>query len=195
MTSSKKIKKTKDNNQVNSTKNKLEEHTTQISNASQGGGEARISAQHEKGKFTARERIDRLIDPDTFVETGKFVSHKGTGLMKSKESIPGDGVVTGYGRINGRLVYVYAQDFTVWGGSLGNAHAKKICHIYEQAMKNGAPVIGFNDSGGARIQEGVDSLAGYGDIFFRNVNASGVIPQISVIVGPAAGGALSRAQM
>jgi acetyl-CoA carboxylase carboxyltransferase component len=174
----------------NNTKEKLDDYTTQISDAMIGGGDSRIAAQHKKGKYTARERLDRLLDPDTFVETGTFVSHKAVGLMRDKEEIAGDGVVTGYGRIHGRLVYVYAQDFTVWGGSLGNAHARKISEIYDQAMKNGAPVVGFNDSGGARIQEGVDSLAGYGEIFFRNVNASGVIPQISVIVGPSAGGAV-----
>ncbi len=172
------------------TKEKIDDYVKRTQSAFQGGGEARIEAQHKKGKFTARERIDRLLDPDTFVETGIFMAHKGIGLMKGKAAIPGDGVVTGYGRIHGRLVYVYAQDFTVWGGSLGNTHAKKICDVLDAALKNGVPIIGFNDSGGARIQEGVDALAGYGDIFFKNVDASGVIPQISVIVGPSAGGAV-----
>ncbi|MHA2098972.1 MAG: acyl-CoA carboxylase subunit beta [Candidatus Kariarchaeaceae archaeon] len=158
--------------------------------AMQGGGPERIKAQHDKGKFTARERLARLLDPGTFVETGVFISHKSVGLMRNKPPFDGDGVVTGYGRINDRLVYVFSQDFTILGGSLGHAHAKKITDIYDQALKNGAPVIGFNDSGGARIQEGVDSLAGYGEIFFKNVNASGVIPQISVIMGPSAGGAV-----
>ena len=173
-----------------STKEKLLDYKEKIANAMVGGGDRRIQDQHDKGKFTARERIDRVLDPGTFIETGRFVSHKGIGLMKDKEPIDGDGVVTGYGRINERLVYVFSQDFTVLGGSLGNAHAKKITDIYDRALKNGAPVLGFNDSGGARIQEGVDALAGYGEIFFRNVNASGVVPQISVIMGPSAGGAV-----
>lgn len=177
-------------NGMSSTRSKLRDYATRLDKAMQGGGESRIKAQHDKGKYTARERIARLFDPDTFIETGLFISHKAIGLMKGKEPIDGDGVVTGYGRINGRLVYVYAQDFTVLGGSLGNAHGKKICAVYENAMKNGAPIVGFNDSGGARIQEGVDALAGFGEIFFQNVNASGVIPQISVIMGPAAGGAV-----
>ncbi|MHA2504411.1 MAG: acyl-CoA carboxylase subunit beta [Candidatus Kariarchaeaceae archaeon] len=172
------------------TSEKIAYYLKRVDEALQGGGEKRIAAQHEKGKYTARERIDKLLDPGTFVETGQFLVHKGIGLMKGKPELDGDGVVTGYGRINGRLVYVYSQDFTILGGSLGNAHARKIVDIYKRALKNGAPVIGFNDSGGARIQEGVDALAGYGDIFFSNVNASGVIPQISVIVGPSAGGAV-----
>lgn len=175
---------------LNTTEDKIDHYKNRKQMAMQGGGEKRIKAQHDKGKFTARERLARLLDPGTFVETGMFISHKSVGLMRNKAPIDGDGVVTGYGRINDRLVYVYSQDFTIMGGSLGNAHAKKITDIYDQAMKNGAPVIGFNDSGGARIQEGVDSLAGYGDIFFKNVNASGVIPQISVIMGPSAGGAV-----
>ncbi|RMG21541.1 MAG: acyl-CoA carboxylase subunit beta [Methanobacteriota archaeon] len=155
-----------------------------------GGGEKRIKAQHDKGKYTARERIQLLMDPGSFVELGGFVTHQKTDFGLDKKKFLGDGVITGYGRVNGRLVYVYAQDFTVLGGSLGNAHAKKIVNIMELALKTGAPIVGFNDSGGARIQEGVDALAGYGDIFFHNVLASGVIPQISVIVGPSAGGAV-----
>ena len=155
-----------------------------------GGGVARIQAQHDKGKYTARERIDLLCDPDTFVEIDAFVRTQSTTFGLDKNRIDGDGVVTGYGYVGGRLVYLYSQDFTVLGGSLGEQTAKKICKVMDMALKNGAPLIGFNDSGGARIQEGVASLAGYGDIFFRNVLASGVIPQISVIVGPSAGGAV-----
>jgi acetyl-CoA carboxylase carboxyltransferase component len=155
-----------------------------------GGGPARIQAQHDKGKYTARERIDLLCDPDTFVEIDPFVRSQATTFGMEKNRIDGDGVVTGYGYVGGRLVYLYSQDFTVLGGSLGEQTAKKICKVQDMALKNGAPIVGFNDSGGARIQEGVASLAGYGDIFFRNVAASGVIPQISVIVGPSAGGAV-----
>ena len=158
--------------------------------AMQGGGPARIEAQHAKGKYTARERLDLLLDPGTFVEIDTFVRTQATTFGMDKNRYDGDGVVTGYGNIHGRLVYVYSQDFTVLGGSLGEQTAKKICKVQDMAMRNGAPIIGFNDSGGARIQEGVASLAGYGDIFFRNVQASGVIPQISVIVGPSAGGAV-----
>jgi acetyl-CoA carboxylase carboxyltransferase component len=158
--------------------------------ANQGGGAERIKAQHDKGKYTARERIDLLVDPGTFVELDAFVRSQATTFGMDKARFDGDGVVTGYGYVDGRLVYIYSQDFTVLGGSLGEATAKKICKVQELALKNGAPIIGFNDSGGARIQEGVASLAGYGDIFFRNVNASGVVPQISVIVGPSAGGAV-----
>src|SRR5688500_5800547 len=155
-----------------------------------GGGSARIQAQHDKGKYTARERIELLCDPGTFVELDTFVRSQSTSFGMDKNRYDGDGVITGFGYVNGRLVYVYSQDFTVLGGSLGEQTAKKICKVQDMAMKNGAPLIGFNDSGGARIQEGVASLAGYGDIFFRNVLASGVIPQISVIVGPSAGGAV-----
>lgn len=173
-----------------SVKGKIKYHQQRVEAAMEAGGQRRIDAQHAKGKFTARERLARLLDPDSFVETGMFVGHKEVGLMKGKPKIDGDGVVTGYGRIDGRLVYVFSQDFTVLGGSLGNAHAKKITDLYDQAMKNGAPVIGINDSGGARIQEGIDALAGYGELFFRNVEASGVIPQISIIMGPSAGGAV-----
>ncbi|NPA74467.1 MAG: methylmalonyl-CoA carboxyltransferase [Euryarchaeota archaeon] len=158
--------------------------------AMKGGGEARIEKQHEKGKLTARERIEKLLDPGTFVELGMFAESRATDFGMDKKRIPGDGVVTGYGTIDGRLVFVYAQDFTVLGGSLGEMHAQKICQVLDLAMKNGAPVIGLNDSGGARIQEGVDSLKGYGEIFFRNTIASGVIPQIAMIMGPCAGGAV-----
>ncbi len=155
-----------------------------------GGGEARIAAQHAKGKRTARERIEQLLDPDTFQEIGAFVQHRATGLGMEKQHPLGDGVVTGYGKIDGRLVYIFAQDFTILGGSVGLAHGQKIARVMDMAIQNGAPLIGLNDSGGARIQEGVDALAGYGDIFFRNVRASGVIPQISIILGPCAGGAV-----
>ncbi len=172
------------------TKEKIQRFIELEKKAQLGGGEKRIEAQHAKGKYTARERILLFLDPETFVETGQFVTHQSTNFGMEKKKFLGDGVITGYGRVNGRLVYVYSQDFTVIGGSLGNAHAMKIAHIMDQALKNGAPIIGFNDSGGARIQEGVAALAGYGEIFFRNVNASGVIPQISVIMGPSAGGAV-----
>ncbi|OJW14967.1 acyl-CoA carboxylase subunit beta [Mucilaginibacter sp. 44-25] len=155
-----------------------------------GGGEARIEAQHKKGKLTARERLHFLLDDGSFQEIGMFVSHRSTDFGMEKEKYPGDGVVTGYGNINGRLVYVFSQDFTVFGGSLSETHAEKICKIMDLAMQNGAPVIGLNDSGGARIQEGVVSLGGYADIFYRNTLASGVIPQLSAIMGPCAGGAV-----
>src|SRR3978361_1903201 len=155
-----------------------------------GGGEKRIAAQHAKGKLTARERIDLLLDEGTFEEWDMFVEHRCTDFGMADNRPPGDGVVTGYGMINGRLVFVFSQDFTVFGGSLSEAHAEKICKIMDQAMQVGAPVIGLNDSGGARIQEGVASLAGYADVFQRNVLASGVVPQISLIMGPCAGGAV-----
>ena len=155
-----------------------------------GGGQARIDKHHQQGKLTARERILLLLDDNSFQEIGMFVEHRSTSFGLDKQTFPGDGVVTGYGKIHGRLVYVFSQDFTVLGGSLSEAHAAKICRIMDAAMKNGAPIIGLNDSGGARIQEGVVSLAGYADIFFRNTRASGVIPQISVIMGPCAGGAV-----
>ncbi len=158
--------------------------------ARMGGGSARIAAQHKKGKLTARERIEVLLDPDSFEETSMFVEHRCDNFGMGETAFPGDGVVTGHGTINGRLVFVYSQDFTVLGGSLGEYHAKKICKLLDTAMEVGAPVIGINDSGGARIQEGVDSLSGYGEIFTRNVRASGVIPQISLIMGPCAGGAV-----
>lgn len=155
-----------------------------------GGGEARIAAQHKKGKLTARERIEILLDPETFNEIGAFVQHRAVGLGMEKSHPAGDGVVTGWGKIEGKRVYVFAQDFTVLGGSVGEAHGRKIARLMDLALQNGAPLIGLNDSGGARIQEGVDALAGYGEIFYRNVQASGVIPQISVILGPCAGGAV-----
>ena len=155
-----------------------------------GGGQKRIDIQHSKGKLTARERIEVLLDPDSFEEYGLFVEHRCNDFGMDEKRHPGDGVITGQGTINGRLVFVYSQDFTVMGGSLGEAHAKKICHILDRAIQVGAPVVGINDSGGARIQEGVDSLAGYGEIFQRNIDASGVIPQISLIMGPCAGGAV-----
>jgi propionyl-CoA carboxylase beta chain len=155
-----------------------------------GGGQARIDRQHEKGKLTARERVHFLMDEGSFEEIGALVTHRSRDFGMDKQVFPGDGVVTGYGTVDGRLVYVYSQDFTVFGGSLSETHAEKICRIMEMAMKNGAPLIGLNDSGGARIQEGVKSLGGYADIFYRNVMASGVIPQISAIMGPCAGGAV-----
>jgi len=156
-----------------------------------GGGQRRIDAQHAKGKLTARERIELLLDENSFEEWDLFVEHRCTDFgMDKAEKIPGDGVVTGYGTINGRLIFVYSQDFTVFGGSLSETHAQKICKIMDQAMKVGAPIIGLNDSGGARIQEGVASLGGYADVFQKNVLASGVVPQISVIMGPCAGGAV-----
>jgi propionyl-CoA carboxylase beta chain len=155
-----------------------------------GGGKERIDAQHKKGKLTARERIDLLLDKDSYVELDAFALHHCTDFEMEKKRILGDGVVTGYGRIDGRLVYVFSQDFTVFGGSLGWKFAEKICKVMDLALKNGAPLIGLNDSGGARIQEGVISLGGYAEIFFRNVMASGVIPQISAVMGPCAGGAV-----
>jgi propionyl-CoA carboxylase beta chain len=158
--------------------------------AESGGGKDRIEAQHKAGKLTARERIDLLLDPGSFVELDRFVTHRCSDFGMLDKKILGDGVVTGYGTIDGRLVYLFAQDFTSFGGSLGEAFARKVCKIMDLAMKTGAPVIGLNDSGGARIQEGVLSLAGYADIFQRNVMASGVIPQISAIMGPCAGGAV-----
>src|SRR3982075_569971 len=155
-----------------------------------GGGEKRIAAQHGKGKLTARERIDLLLDADTFEEVDVFARHRCTDFGMADNRPPGDGVVTGYGMINGRLVFVFSQDFTVFGGALSEAHAEKICKVMDQAMKVGAPVIGLNDSGGARIQEGVASLGGYAEVFQRNVLAFGVVPQISMIMGPCAGGAV-----
>ena len=155
-----------------------------------GGGQRRIEAQHAKGKLTARERLDVLLDPDSFEEYDMFVEHRCGDFGMEKQRVPSDGVVTGWGLINGRTVFVFSQDFTVFGGSLSEAHAEKICKVMDQAMKVGAPVIGLNDSGGARIQEGVASLAGYAEVFQRNVMASGVIPQISCVMGPCAGGAV-----
>src|SRR5579863_10078578 len=159
-------------------------------NAEEGGGEERNARQHKEGKLSARERIDLLLDEDTFEEMDKLVRHRCSDFGMDQQVIDGDGFVTGYGRIHGRPVYVFAQDFTVFGGSLSEANALKICKIMDLALKTGAPLIGLNDSGGARIQEGVLSLAGYADIFLRNTLASGVIPQISVVMGPCAGGAV-----
>lgn len=159
-------------------------------NALKGGGQERIDDQHKKGKLTARERLDLLLDPGSFEELGMFVRHRSSDFGLDKNKIPGDGVVTGFGTINGRPVAVYSQDFTVFGGSLSEAHAEKICRVMDHALKVGIPVIGLNDSGGARIQEGVVSLGGYADIFLRNTLASGVVPQISAIMGPCAGGAV-----
>ena len=158
--------------------------------AEQGGGSTRIAQQHKKGKLTARERLDLLLDEGSFVELDRFVTHRATDFGLADQVVPGDGVVTGHGRIDGRLVYVFSQDFTVFGGSLSETHAEKICKVMDLAVRNGAPVIGLNDSGGARIQEGVASLGGYADIFLRNTMASGVVPQISAILGPCAGGAV-----
>src|SRR5438552_7520944 len=157
--------------------------------AEEGGGPERCKRQHDASKLTARERVHFLVDEGSFEELDKFVEHRCVDLGMANQRVPGDGVVTGYGRIDGRLVYVFAQDFTVFGGSLSEAYAEKICKIMDLAMKVGAPIIGLNDSGGARIQEGVVSLAGYADIFLRNTLASGVVPQISAIMGPCAGGA------
>jgi propionyl-CoA carboxylase beta chain len=158
--------------------------------AAMGGGQARIDSQHKKGKLTARERIQLLLDEGTFCEIGAFVTHRSTDFGMEKQQFLGDGVVTGYGKVSGRLVYVFSQDFTVFGGSLSETHAEKICKIMDMALAHGAPLIGMNDSGGARIQEGVVSLGGYADIFYKNVQSSGVIPQISAIMGPCAGGAV-----
>ncbi len=155
-----------------------------------GGGKRRIEVQHAKGKLTARERLELLLDPESFEEFDMFVEHGCTDFGMAKQRIPGDGVVTGHGAINGRRVFVFSQDFTVFGGSLSEAHAGKICKVMDHAMRVGAPVIGLNDSGGARIQEGIASLAGYAEVFQRNVLASGVVPQISLVMGPCAGGAV-----
>jgi len=166
-------------------------HLEELSREAQlGGGEKRIQAQHERGKLSARERLDILLDEGSFVELDRFVTHRATDFGLAEQKYMGDGVVTGYGTIHGRLVYVFSQDFTVFGGSLSEAHAEKIVKLMDMALKNGAPVIGLNDSGGARIQEGVASLGGYADIFLRNTLASGVVPQISAILGPCAGGAV-----
>ncbi|HEU5367491.1 MAG TPA: carboxyl transferase domain-containing protein, partial [Ktedonobacterales bacterium] len=155
-----------------------------------GGGQKRIDAQHKKGKLTARERLDLLLDPGSFNELDRFVTHRSSAFGLDKQRIAGDGVVTGYGEIDGRLVYVFSMDFTVFGGTMSEANAEKICKIMDMAMKNGAPIIGLNDSGGARIQEGVVSLGAYADIFLRNTLASGVVPQLSAVLGPCAGGAV-----
>ncbi|QUH32061.1 methylmalonyl-CoA carboxyltransferase [Vallitalea guaymasensis] len=156
----------------------------------EGGGKDRIDKQHADGKMTARERIDMLLDINSFVEIGAYMKHRSTDFGLGEAEIPGDGVVTGYGTIDNNLVYVYAQDFTVMGGSLGEVHAQKICKVMDMAIKTGAPIIGINDSGGARVQEGIDALGGFGEIFYRNTKASGIVPQISVIMGPCAGGAV-----
>ncbi|MBC7413199.1 MAG: acyl-CoA carboxylase subunit beta [Bacteroidia bacterium] len=161
-----------------------------IAEAQLGGGTKRVDAQHKKGKMTARERVHFLMDEGTFQEIGMLVTHRSSDFGLQNEKYLGDGVVTGYGNVNGRLIYIFSQDFTVFGGSLSETHAEKICKIMDLAMKNGAPLIGLNDSGGARIQEGVVSLGGYADIFYRNTKASGVIPQLSAIMGPCAGGAV-----
>lgn len=171
-------------------KDKINGLREKITEAKKGGGEKRVKSQHDKGKLTARERIELLLDKGSFQEIGMLVTHRSTNFGLEKQKFYGDGVVTGYGKIHGRLIYVFSQDFTVFGGSLAEAHAEKICKIMDLAMKNGAPVIGLNDSGGARIQEGVVSLGGYADIFYRNTRASGVIPQISAVMGPCAGGAV-----
>jgi len=171
-------------------KDYLDKLNAKKAQALEGGGQKRIEAQHGKGKLTARERLHFLLDDGSFEEIGMLVTHRSTNFGLDKQQFLGDGVVTGFGTIDGRLVYVYAQDFTVLGGSLAEAHAEKICKIMDMAMKNGAPIIGLNDSGGARIQEGVVSLGGYADIFYRNTRASGVIPQLSAIMGPCAGGAV-----
>ena len=169
---------------------KFERLEAKKSEAILGGGKKRIEAQHKKGKLTARERIELLFDKGTFEEIGMLVTHRSTNFGLDKQKFLGDGVVTGYGKVNGRMVYAFSQDFTVLGGSLAEAHAEKIVNIMDLAMKNGAPVIGLNDSGGARIQEGVVSLGGYADIFYRNTLSSGMIPQISAIMGPCDGGAV-----
>jgi propionyl-CoA carboxylase beta chain len=173
-----------------SMREKLELLQQKRAESEQGGGADRIATQHQKGKMTARERLDVLLDPGSFVELDRFVTHRATDFGLAEQKILGDGVVTGWGRVEGRIVYVYSQDFTVFGGSLSEAHAEKICKVMDLAVRNGAPVVGLNDSGGARIQEGVVSLGGYADIFLRNTLASGVVPQISAILGPCAGGAV-----
>ncbi|MDB5084499.1 MAG: methylmalonyl-CoA carboxyltransferase [Bacilli bacterium] len=175
---------------VGTVHSKLREMEERRRKVEMGGGDKRIAQQHDRGKFTARERIDMLVDPGTFRELGPFIEHRGTHFGMTEMEAPGEGVVTGWGKVNGRLIYLFAQDFTVFGGALGEMHAQKICQIMDLAAKNGAPIIGLNDSGGARIQEGVVSLDGYGHIFYRNSIYSGVVPQLSVIMGPCAGGAV-----
>jgi acetyl-CoA/propionyl-CoA carboxylase carboxyl transferase subunit len=169
---------------------RIEELEERREEAEKGGGEERIAKQHKAGKLTARERIEILLDDGTFHEVDPFKEHRATQFGMEDTKVPGDGVVTGWGEVNGRKIFVFAQDFTVFGGSLGEAHAEKICKVMDMAVETGAPVVGLNDSGGARIQEGVDALGGYAEIFWRNTNASGVVPQISVIMGPCAGGAV-----
>src|SRR6266699_797334 len=173
-----------------SMREKLELLQQQRAASEQGGGAERIKAQHDKGKLTARERLDALLDRGSFTELDRFVTHRSSDFGLADEKYLGDGVVTGHGRIDGRQVFVFAQDFTVFGGSLSEAHAEKICKVMDLAVKTGAPIIGLNDSGGARIQEGVASLGGYAEIFLRNTLASGVVPQISAVLGPCAGGAV-----
>ncbi len=175
---------------MHTTVKKIEDMRDKSAKIIAGGGEKRMQRQHDAGKLTARERIEMLLDPGSFVELDRFVTHRCTNFGMGEKEIPGEGVVTGYGTVEERLVYVFAQDFTVMGGSLGEMHAAKICKVLDMAMKMGSPVIGINDSGGARIQEAVDALSGYGKIFYRNTLASGVIPQISAIMGPCAGGAV-----
>ena len=170
--------------------NKISELVERRAAARLGGGQKRIDAQHQKGKLTARERLERLLDAGSFEEFDMFVQHRCTNFGMDAQHFDGDGVVTGQGTIDGRLVYVFAQDFTVSGGSLSKTMSEKICKVMDLAVRAGAPLIGLNDSGGARIQEGIDALAGYGDIFERNILASGVVPQISGIFGPCAGGAV-----
>src|SRR5579859_1225675 len=173
-----------------SLKENIEQLNRLTREAEAAGGEERLKKQHAQGRMTARERVEFLLDRGSFVELDKFKTHRITDFEMAERKIPGDGVVTGWGTIDGRLVCVFSQDFTVFGGSLSGAYGRKICKVMDHAMKVGAPVIGLNDSGGARIQEGVESLASYADIFLRNVQASGVVPQISVILGPCAGGAV-----
>ena len=173
-----------------STINKLTDLQSRRAEIEAGGGTDKVKKQHDSGKLTARERVNLLFDEGSFVEIDAFVTHRCSNFDMPDTKAPGEGVITGYGTVEGRLVYVYAQDFTVIGGSLGEMHAKKICKVMDMAMKMGAPIIGMNDSGGARIQEGLDALSGFGEIFIRNTKASGVIPQISVIMGPCAGGAV-----
>ena len=173
-----------------STINKLTDLQSRRAEIEAGGGTDKVKKQHDSGKLTARERVNLLFDEGSFVEIDAFVTHRCSNFDMPNTKAPGEGVITGYGTVEGRLVYVYAQDFTVIGGSLGEMHAKKICKVMDMAMKMGAPIIGMNDSGGARIQEGLDALSGFGEIFIRNTKASGVIPQISVIMGPCAGGAV-----
>jgi propionyl-CoA carboxylase beta chain len=174
-------------NELNDTLGELEDRRAR---ALQGGGEERLAAQRARGKLSARERLELLLDPDSFVELDMFVTHRATDFGLADQKFPGDGVVTGYGEVGGRPVYVFSQDFTVFGGSLSEAHAEKICKVMDLALKNGAPIVGLNDSGGARIQEGVVSLGGYAEIFLRNTLLSGVVPQISAVLGPCAGGAV-----
>ena len=171
-------------------KNRIAELEDRNRRAEQAGGAARVEKQHAAGKMTARERVETLLDPGSFEEFDRLVTHRSRDFGMEENLIPGDGVLTGYGRIDGRLVYFFAQDFTVFGGSLSETYAEKICKVMDLAMKMGAPILGLNDSGGARIQEGVVSLGGYADIFLRNTLASGVVPQISAIMGPCAGGAV-----